>query len=93
LPDGADVAVPFTVTGAASGIGVGVSVTSVQIQIDQGMITPRNDTSGAGDPYDFDLTLDSGPCPTVDQGYTLTIYAWDSGGDLSTKTIGFRRIA
>ena len=92
LVDGSDVTVPFTITGSASAISPATSVTSVQVQMDQGMITPRPDTSGPGDSYDFSLEVTESLCPVLDQGYTLTIYAWDNTTDLTTLTVGFRRI-
>jgi hypothetical protein len=89
LSDGQEIEVPYEVTGSAS-VPAGTTIQCVARQVDNNALQTLAITPAADVTFSFELTV--ADCPDVDTWYMLTIYVWDSAGDLTLKSVTFKRI-
>lgn len=97
--DGQEVVLPLEVTGSASTPPpppAATSITNMLWQIDTNTQNnlPFTENNAAPPPsnvtFGFDIAAVN--CPNVDTWYILSVYCWDSAGDLTIKSVTFKRI-
>ena len=95
LFDGQEVEVPYEVTGSAASNTTRIVAMARQIDnnAQQSLAFVEANSTPPPSNVTFNFELTAADCPDVDTWYMLTIYCWDSDGDLTLKSVSFKRIA